>query len=242
MEDRNRRTLTLQRLTLWFGPPCAFVIAKLTAQQTDGLSIANTALILAIVTTAIGSLNPIAGILTSFTAGAFLNYFHTDPVNSFRISSTNDILMISLFTALGLGISIITSLHMRHNLITNNRITMKIRQEAYLTATSHSQQAIEFWQSSINRIDPNLSFIEVSCTVRPKEEIPTIARRMTTTGESPTVTIPECGAIIEFHDPRISKVLILKPATGFAPLEVSRAAIFALSSDVELSLQGTIEE
>jgi len=242
MEDRNRRTMTLHRLTLWFGPPCAFVIAKLTAQQTNGLTIANTALILAIVTTAIGSLNPIAGILTSITAGAFLNYFHTDPVNSFRIYSTNDILMISLFTALGLGVSIVTSLRMRHNLITNNQINMKIRQEANLVSTSHSQQAIEFWQSSINRIDPNLSFVEVSCTTRPTEELPTIARRMSTTGESLTVLIPECGAIIEFLDPRISQVLILKPATGFAPLEVSRAAIFALANDVELSLQGTIEE
>jgi K+-sensing histidine kinase KdpD len=241
MEDRTLRTWTLQHL-IWLGPLCTFAIAKLTAQQSDGLSIANTALILAIFTTAIGSMNPTAGVFTSFTAGAFLNYFHTNPVNSFRISSTNDILMISLFTALGLGVSVITSLRMRHNLITNNRINMKIRQEANLAANSHSKQATEFWHSSINRIDPNLTFVEVCCTTRPKEELPTIARRMTTSGESPTVTIPECGAIIEFHDPRISKVLILKPAPGFAPLEVSRAAIFALSSDVELSLQGTIEE
>jgi K+-sensing histidine kinase KdpD len=242
MTNRNQRALTSQRLTLWLGPPCAFAIAKLTAQQTDGLSIANTALILAIVTTAIGSLNPLSGILTSFTAGAFLNYFHTDPVNSFRMSSTNDILMISLFTALGLGVSIITSFRMRHNIIATNRDSMHIQQEATMTAASSSQHATQFWQSFIEHIDPNLSFLDVCCTTRPKEELPTIARRTSVSTDSSTVLIPECGAVVEFQDPRISKVLILKPVKGFAPLEVSRAAIFALSSDVELSLQGTIEE
>lgn len=241
MEDRTQRKLTLQHLT-WIGPLCTFAIAKLTAQQSDGLSIANTALILAIFTTAIGSMNPTAGIFTSFTAGAFLNYFHTAPVNSFRMSSSSDILMISLFTVLGLGVSIITSIRMRHNLLINNRDAMRSQQEASSAPLTPSLQATQFWQSFIERIDPNLSFLQVQCTDRPKEEIPTIARHRSASADAPTVLIPECGAIIEFLDPRISQVLILKPATGFAPLEVSRSAIFALSSDVELSLQGTMEE
>lgn len=241
MEDRTLRTWTLQHL-IWFGPICAFVIAKLTAQQNDGLSIANIALVLAIFTTAIGAMNPTAGVFTSITAGAFLNYFHTNPVNSFRMSSTSDILMISLFTVLGLGVSVITSIRMRHNLLTNNRNATKSKQKSMSTTSTAPLHATEFWQSFIERIDPNLSFMQVHCAARPKEEIPTIARHRSTSADAPTVLIPECGAIIEFQDPRISQVLILKPATGFAPLEVSRSAIFALSSDVELALQGTMEE
>lgn len=241
MEDRTLRTWTLQHL-IWLGPLCTFAIAKLTAQQSDGLSIANTALILAIFTTAIGSMNPTAGVFTSFTAGAFLNYFHTNPVNSFRISSTSDILMISLFTVLGLSVSFITSVRMRHNLLINNRNVMKSEQKSMSATGATPLHATDFWQSFIERMDPNFSFLQVHCAVRPKEEIPTIARQRSSSPEAPKVLIPECGAIIEFLDPRISQVLILKPATGFAPLEVSRSAIFALSSDVELSLQGTMEE
>jgi K+-sensing histidine kinase KdpD len=241
MEDHTQRNWTLQHL-MWLGPLCTFAIAKLTAQQSDGLSIANTALILAIFTTAIGAMNPTAGVLTSFTAGAFLNYFHTEPVNSFRMSSASDILMISLFLVLGLGVSIITSFRMRHNMIITNRDTLNAQQEATLATSVSSQHATQFWQSFIEHIDPNLSFLDVCCTSRPKEELPTIARHKFVPTNASTVLIPECGAIVEFLDPRISQVLILKPVTGFAPLEVSRSAIFALSSDVELSLQGTIEK
>ena len=241
MEDRTLRTWTLQHL-LWFGPICTFAIAKLTAQQSDGLSIANIALVLAIFTTAIGTMNPTAGVFTSITAGAFLNYFHTNPVNSFRMSSTSDILMISLFTVLGLGVSVITSIRMRHNLLTNNRNAMKSEQKSMSATSATPLHATEFWKSFIERMDPNLSFFHIHCATRPKEEIPTIARNRSTSTNAPTVLIPECGAIIEFQDPRISQVLILQPATGFAPLEVSRSAIFALSSDVELALQGTMEE
>ena len=242
MDDRITRTWTLHRLTLWLGPPFIFAIAKITAQQSDGLSIANVALILAITTAAIGAANPLAGILSSLTAGAFLNYFHTEPVNSFRMSSSSDILMISLFLVLGLCVSTITSLRMRHHLLAINRDSMRNRQQQSLATLSPSQSATEFWQSSIDRIDPNLSFLEISCTNTPREPIPTIARHKSASAGSPTVVIPECGAVVEFLDPRISQVLVFKPRHGFAPLEVSRAVIFALSSDVELSLQGTIEE
>jgi len=242
MNSPHARPWTIQGITLWLGPPCAFAIAQLTAHQSDGLSIANTALILAIFTTAIGALNPIAGVLTSFSAGAFLNYFHTEPVNSFRISSASDILMISLLLVLGLSVSVITSLRMRHNLLANNRTSIQSRQEETLTSTTPTQHATDFWKSFIEHIDPNLAFLQISYAHHPTVEIPTISRRTANTEDSTTVILPECGAIVEFLDPRISKVLVLKPIPGFAPLELSRAAIFALSSDVELSLQGTIGE
>ena len=242
MNEYQIRTWPSLRLILWLGPPCAFAIAKLTAQQSDGLSIANTALILAFFSTAIGALNPMAGVFTSLSGGAFLNYFHTEPVHSFRMSSSSDILMISLFMVLSLSVSIVTSFRMRRNLITNRRDSVKYQQDAFTNNNVPPQLAPEFWQSLIERIDPNLSFIQVSFTNTPPQHIPTIARHRPTSADSPIVVIPECGASVEFLDPRISQVLILKPTPGFAPLTLSRAAIFALSNDAELSLQGTIEE
>jgi len=241
MNETRAPTWPSLRLALWLGPPCAFAVAKLTAQQSDGLSIANTALILAIFTTAIGAVEPIAGVLTSLSAGAFLNYFHTEPVRSFRMSSSSDIMMISLFMILGLGVSIITSLRMRHNLLANRRDSIKHQNNASTNTNIAPQLAPEFWQSFVERIDPNLSFLQVSFTNTPDQHIPSVARHRPVSDDSPTVVIPECGATVEFLDPRISQVLILKPLPGFAPLTLSRAAIFALSNDVELSLQGTIE-
>jgi len=113
MDRTSKQFIILEKAAVILFPVIAVIISWSTASVRESIGVANVALVLAIVTTCAALLRWEAGILTSLFAASTLNFFHTEPVRSFRITSQADLVMITLLMLIGLGVSSITASRVR---------------------------------------------------------------------------------------------------------------------------------
>ena len=113
MDRTSKQVIILEKAAVILFPVIAVIISWSTASVRESIGVANVALVLAIVTTCAALLRWEAGILTSLFAASTLNFFHTEPVRSFRITSQADLVMITLLMLIGLGVSSITASRVR---------------------------------------------------------------------------------------------------------------------------------
>src|SRR4249920_227122 len=102
-----------ERAARFLGPLLAIGVAWATDTVRGDMSIANAALALAFVCVAAALVNPVAGFLTSAVAALALNYFHTTPVHSLRMTEGDEIVTVVLLVLLGAAVSIATTLRFR---------------------------------------------------------------------------------------------------------------------------------
>jgi len=89
------------RIALAIGPASAIAVAGLLEGVRDDIGVANVVLILSFVVVIAASMGRAAGLLTAVVAGLSLNFFHTEPFHSLRISSGRDVFTVVLLIGLG---------------------------------------------------------------------------------------------------------------------------------------------
>ena len=90
-------------------PVLALLVALSTSSVTDSMEVANAALLLAVVIVTAALVDSIAGLSTAVAGALALNYFHTEPVHSLRITSRSDVVAVILLAALGIVVSAATA-------------------------------------------------------------------------------------------------------------------------------------
>jgi K+-sensing histidine kinase KdpD len=207
--DRTRQQFTiLRKSSLILFPVVSVLIAWSTSSIRESIGVANVALVLAIVTTCAALLRWEAGIITSLAAASTLNFFHTEPVHSFRITSQADLVMITLLIMIGLGVSFITA----------SRVRGVVQQ-------FHSDTASDLLKVNVQLLQG----------VSP--QLPIISRRPGLSDGDDELVLPETGAVMKFNDPRIQSVLLVTPHPGIGSLSVSRRTMNAFADHVETVIQ-----
>lgn len=116
MSSRPVRT-PLEQSVIAVGPVLAVGSAWLLSLPSDhdaaGVTQANVALAIAIITVGVAIVDWVAGVATSIAAALALNYFHTLPYHTVRITDRRDVYSVVLLAALGLGVSAITAWRVR---------------------------------------------------------------------------------------------------------------------------------
>lgn len=207
MSGTSKQFVALERASIIFFPLVAVLISWSTSSIRENIGVANIALVLAILTTCAALLRWEAGILTSLVAASTLNFFHTQPIRSFRITSGADLLMISLLMMIGLGVS-------------------------FLTASRVRSAVQQFAPDASN----DLSKINVQILPELPNNLPVVSRRPGFSDDD-ELLLPEAGAVLKFNDPRIQSVLLLTPRQGLGALRVSRRTISTFADHVETIIQ-----
>ena len=207
MSGTSKQFVALQRASIIVFPLVAVLISWSTSSIRENIGVANIALVLAILTTCAALLRWEAGILTSLVAASTLNFFHTQPIRSFRITSGADLLMISLLMMIGLGVS-------------------------FLTASRVRSAVQQFAPDASN----DLSKINVQILTELPNNLPVVSRRPGFSDDD-ELLLPEAGAVLKFNDPRIQSVLLLTPRQGLGALRVSRRTMSTFADHVETIIQ-----
>lgn len=208
MDRRSQQLISLEKAAIVLFPVIAVLISWSTSSIRENIGVANIALVLAIVTTCAALLRWEAGILTSLCAASTLNFFHTQPIRSFRMTSSADLLMIILLMAIGLGVSYLTA----------SRVRKAVQQ-------FHPEDSSDLLKVDIQLLQESSS------------QYPIISRRATSVEGEDVLVIPETGAILKFNDPRIHSVLLLTPRAGLGALRVSRRTMTTFADHVEMIIQ-----
>lgn len=207
MNGTSKQFAALERASIIFFPVVAVLISWSTSSIRENIGVANVALVLAIVTTCAALLRWEAGILTSLVAASTLNFFHTQPIRSFRITSGADLFMISLLMMIGLGVS-------------------------FLTASRVRRAVQQFAPDASN----DLSKVTVQILPESPGNLPVVSRRPGFSDDD-ELLLPETGAVLKFNDPRIQSVLLLTPRQGMGALRVSRRTMSTFADHVETIIQ-----
>lgn len=215
-------------------PSVIMAVCLATSPVRADMGLVNTALALACVTTVVAIVDWRAGILNSIVAALSLNYFHTEPTRSFRITSASDVWMVVLLCGLGFAVSGSSALRWRRTVVDHRRTLSESVNLRLLVDAFEGRPADAVWHDSVDATADGLSLVEVRLETDADGRLPRVARR--SGDESGLVVIPECGAVVEFRDARVRSRLVLIPSPGVGAVEVRRDVVFAFADAVELTI------
>lgn len=234
---RNRFELAVNLI----GPPAAILVAWLLSLGNDegdgGLTLANAALVMAVLTVAVALVDWLAGVTTSIAAALALNYFHTEPFHTLRVTDSRDVWSIALLGLLGLSVSVVTALRVRRDVhqIRAGDSVAAAHQLADLVGTDGS--AAQLWQTAIATPSNDLGLVLARVEQSLPAELPTIGRPATQTLSDPSLVLPQYGAALRLERRHAEgRWLILTPRDGMGSLTLDRNAVMAFAATVELAL------
>lgn len=217
-------------------PFVAFAAALATSSFHDSMGVANAALLLAVIILVAATVDWVSGLTTAVVGAIALNYFHTEPVHSLRVTATSDVVAIALLSSLGIAASAATALRVSKRM---GRYHASISRRGADSLTQR-QPAPALWHSAVDVESTELALLDAHLVPAGTERLPVIARHTPELNEHSsahgTVRIPASGAVVVLRDPRIHRDLVLTPRDATTSPEVRRTAVFMLADSIELSL------
>lgn len=236
--DRVRGRYMLARRTLpLLGPAVVFGVAWASTGVRTTMAIANVALVMAALTVAVATISWQAGLCTSVVAALTLNYFHTDPVHSLRITTASDLISVVLLAAIGIAVSLATAVRVR-SLARAHVADAAAQGRSLLTTAGVDNRPVEaMWFEAVRSACAALSLVE--CRIEPLGASPrlaAIARQRPALDGPNGFVLPEAGAVVTFKDPRLAVQVVLTPKPGMGSLELDRRTVMAFVDQIELVL------
>lgn len=222
------------------GPAAVVGVAWASTGVRDTMAIANVALVMAVITIAVATISWQAGVTTSIAAALSLNYFHTEPVHSLRITAQADLVAVLLLATIGITVSIATALRVR-SFAREHTATAASEHRSLLATASASDRAVAVvWTEAVQAACAGMSLVD--CRIEPhgSSKLPTIARQRQHADESTTFVLPDGGAVVAFVDPRSGVQVALTPRSGMGAIELDRRVVFAFIDQLELVLSSVL--
>lgn len=231
--DRFRLALTIA------GPLVVIGIAWASTGVRDTMEIANVALVSAVITVAVATLSWKAGVTTSIAAALSLNYFHTEPVHSLRITSQSDLVAVVLLASIGIAVSVATALRIRLFAREHSAITASEHRSLLATASAADRSVAVVWVEAVKAACAGMSLVD--CRIEPAgaSKLPLIARQRMHPDDPTTFVLPEGGAVVAFAEPRATAQLTITPRPGIGSVVLERRVVFAFADQLELALNTT---
>jgi Domain of unknown function (DUF4118) len=239
----NQRRAVLSAVV---GPLLAVAVAWATSSvgedAGEGRGLANVALVLAGITVAAALVSWLGGVTTSVAAALALNWFHTEPRQTFRISSRTDVASVLLLGALGIGVSAITAVRVRSATRAGRAIDAARVRRDVTSALSTPLGVRALWHASIDAASPDLGLVDARLmSGSPDARLPVLSRReWSDDAERATVVLPSTGAAVQLRGDERRWVL-LRPRAGMGTLTVDRRAVAAFVDALTLALTPTVD-
>jgi K+-sensing histidine kinase KdpD len=232
---------SFHQLAIVMGPGVAVLVAWLLSlpdrDDGAGVTLANVALVMAVVTVGFAVLDWAAGVSTSIAAALSLNYFHTEPYRTLRITDRRDVYSVVLLGALGLAISAVTAARVRRGVTTLRHAEARDAGVALSALLADDRPAREVWAAAIDAAANDLSVVTARVMPRTPDGLPLIGRRMAD-ADDPTLVLPAVGAVLPLQQRHAAGGwLVITPRPGLAPLTVDRRAVLSFADAVELALE-----
>jgi hypothetical protein len=220
------------------GPPTAILVAWLLSLGVDteerGLTLANAALVMAVLVVAVALVDWLAGITTSVAAALALNYFHTEPIHTLRVTDARDMWSIALLGLLGFAVSAATAFRVRRTVRIIRAGDAAVAGERLSSLLEHDQPADGVWAAATASPATDLGLALVRVVDSEPVGIPLIGRP-TGAADDATFELPQCGATIRLD----RRWLVLTPRNGMGPVTLDRAAVATFAATMELALAGS---
>ncbi len=236
----HQTNLELRKLLIVIGPVAAVLVAWLltlpTADRDSGVTVANVALLLAVLTVVCSLVYSAAGVTTSISAALALNFFHIPPYRTLRITDRADIYSVLLLATLGVVLGSVTELRARRR-VTVLRRSNATAQGKTLAELLTSQQPVDnVWGEAITSAANDLGILSVRIVQQLPRQLATIGRRVDRDNDH-SLSIPVAGAslaLVEEHAE--GSWLIFAPRDDLGPVTVDRRAVLSFADTVELAL------
>lgn len=240
MSATSERTV-LQHLSIGLGPAVAVFAAWLFSLPDDrvdaGVTLANVALAIAVITVAFAAVDWLAGVSTSIAAALSLNYFHTEPYRTLRITDRRDVYSVVLLAVLGLAVSAVTAVRVRRGVTAIRHDDARRAGDALAVLLAEDHPAPEAWSAAIGAASNDLGLIVARITQRAPAGLPVIGRRLVD-GDEPTVLIPAAGAALPLRRRHPEGAcLVLTPRADLGALVVDRRAVLSFADAIERALE-----
>lgn len=244
--SQNPSAVALRRASTLVGPVIAALVAWGLSLTNDGgasgVTQANVGLAMAVVTVAFATIDWVAGVTTSIVAALTLNFFHTQPYHTLRITDRRDVYSVLLLGALGLAVSAVTAARVRRGVTQLRRLDARRAGEELEGRLAHDRSASEVWIDSISACGNDLTLVMARLEPSEPGALPRIGR-FTDHPDSQMVSLPAVGAALQLvHRNSVGRWLILTPSVGMGPLEIDRRALFAFADALELALDPPTQE
>jgi Domain of unknown function (DUF4118) len=231
----------LNQMAIVVGPGVAALVAWLLSlpdrDDGAGVTLANVALVMAVVTVGFAVVDWAAGVSTSILAALSLNYFHTEPYRTLRITDRRDVYSVLLLGALGLAVSAVTAARVRYGVTVLRRADARHAGDELAVLLADDRPAPEVWSAAITAAANDLGMVSARVTGKNPGGLPIIGRRLAES-DDPTLTLPVVGAVLPLqHRHPEGRWLIVTPRAGMAPLTVDRRAVLAFADAIELALE-----
>lgn len=218
------------RIALIAGPLLAIGLAWLTESSNAGLAIANVALLLAAIAVTAALLSWQAGILTSVVAGLALNYFHTVPLHSLRMTEGAEIGTVLLLIALGGVVSAATAWRVRRRTFAQHTAEADRAAERLRELLQQGGPALAAWHAALDGANPQLGLLDARLVLGAPAALPIVARHET----GDVVVLPETGAAVRLADD--DRFLVVRPQQGIGALTVERRALLSFADQLAATL------
>ena len=213
----------------------AIAVAWATATVRSDMSIANAALALAFVCVAAALVSPIAGFVTSAVAALALNYFHTTPIHSLRMTEGDEILTVILLVLLGSSVSIATTMRYRAKVAVHRTDESVAAARELQQLLSHGGALPAVWLTAVQSVCVQAGSIDVSLLAALPSEVPVIGRRQPSAGpDGDAVVIPESGAALLLLNGR--GALLLRPQAGLGAITAARTMLLQFGDQLAAAL------
>lgn len=229
-----------KRIALLAGPVTAIAVSWLCTiprdATSDGLTLANVALIMAVVTVGFAVLSSAAGVTTSIVAALALNYFHTEPYRTLRITDRRDVFSVALLAALGLAVSSITELRVRRGIrhVEQETAASTGQELSALLQTDHPAPAL--WTTAVSASAGDMALITARLSTKAPSGYP-VVRRHAPVSSDPLFTLPQSGAVLQLNQPEgDGPWLIIAPRPDLGSFEMDRRVVLAFADAIELAL------
>ena len=218
------------------GPVLAIAVAWATDTASSDMSIANAALVLAFVCVAAALVSPIAGFLTSAIAALALNYFHTTPVHSLRMTEGDEIVTVVLLVLLGSSVSIATTMRFRAKVAVHRTDESLAAARELQELLSHGGTLPAVWLAAVQSVCLQAGSIDVSLLAAAPSELPVISHRLPsgTGSDADEVVIPETGAALLLPNGR--GALLLRPQAGLGAITAARTMLLQFGDQLAAAL------
>lgn len=200
------------------------------------MSIANAALVLAFVCVAAALVSPIAGFLTSAIAALALNYFHTTPIHSLRMTEGDEIVTVVLLVLLGASVSIATTMRFRAKVAVHRTDESLAAAHELQELLSHGGALPAVWLAAVQSVCLQAGSIDVSLLAAVPSEVPVVSHRLPsgTGSDVDEVVIPETGAALLLPNGR--GAVLLRPQAGLGAITAARTLLLQFGDQLATAL------
>ncbi len=221
------------RAAVVIGPVAVALVAWATESSKGDMAIANVALLLAALCVGAALLSWQAGIVTSVVAGLALNFFHTVPVHSLRMTEGAEILTVVLLIALGGVVSAATAWRVRRTAFARHDAEGDRATERLRELLAEGVPALTAWHTALDGANPQLGLLDARLVPEVPASMPLVARS-SGSADAGTVVLPESGAAVRLAGDQ--RLLLVRPKQGMGAVEVDRTALLAFADQVVVTL------